>query len=162
MRHERGEVDYGGSSVDPVLSSTRRISYAKSCFFVKGEDSSRNCRIELEPHVVVRFYEIFDGHGGPRAGCFCAEHLPSLIAVHYATAPGVSCAERIRAACNSAFVETDELFRIASPTRSDGATATCVIIDGDKVTTANVGDSTAILFIAKGESRNHRRAPHAR
>mmetsp|Transcript_14058 Transcript_14058/g.35803 ORF Transcript_14058/g.35803 Transcript_14058/m.35803 type:complete len:296 (+) Transcript_14058:41-928(+) len=140
------------SSMDPELMSPRRIVHAKADYTVKGEDTSRTCSIELEPDVIVRFYGVFDGHGGPLAGRFCAEHLPSLIASHYAAAPGASRAERIRNACKSAYVACDELFRSASPTRGDGATATCVIVDGDEVTIANVGDSEAVLYLA-GESR---------
>jgi len=135
------------------------IVHARAEFVVKGEDTSRSCTIELEPGAVVHFFGVFDGHGGPRAARYCCEHLPMLIAKHYATAPGASRAGRIRAACNSAFLETDELFRIASPTCGDGTTATCVIVDGDEVTTANVGDSTAILYAQDGTiilSADHR------
>ncbi|KAJ1624571.1 phosphatase 2C-like domain-containing protein, partial [Pavlovales sp. CCMP2436] len=46
-----------------------------------------------------------------------------------------------------------------------GTTSTCVIVDGDEVTTANVGDSTAILYaqdetiILSADHRVERRTP---
>jgi serine/threonine protein phosphatase PrpC len=132
-----------------------RILHAKAAYMVKGEDTSRSCSIELVQGIVVQFYAVFDGHGGARASRFAAEHMPALLASNYAAAEaaaeGDSRAERLRAACKKAFVQLEQQF-IRTSSHSDGTTATCVIIDGDEVTVANVGDSAAMLYLESGEA----------
>jgi len=130
-------------------ASVLRTMSAKASYVVKGEDVSRTCSIELSAGVVVQFYAVLDGHGGARAARFAAEHLPTLIAAHYAQAAGETRSARLQAACKAAFVAVDQQFARLGP-YSDGTTATCVIVDNDEVTVANVGDSAAVLYLPDG------------
>lgn len=143
----------------PFVPALMRFEHALSRVFVKAEDASRACAIELPDGVVVQFYAIFDGHGGDRAAHYCAEHLPGLIATLYGEAAAGSRSLRLQAACKAAFVALDEQVREVGPS-ADGTTATCVIIDGEEVIVANVGDSAAVLFLPGEEpiylSTDHR------
>lgn len=127
-------------------SSAPVIHHERTVYTVKGEDRSRTCSIELSEGVVVKFFAVFDGHGGPRAAQWAAEHLPQLIAKHFAaTDAHEQRALRLQAACRASFISLDD--QIARDgSWHDGTTATCVIIDDNDITVANVGDSAAVLF----------------
>ena len=64
--------------------------HAKAAYSVKGEDMSRICFIELAKGHTVKYYGVFDGHGGADCAKFCADRLPDLIASHYGLAMGAS------------------------------------------------------------------------
>lgn len=143
------EPSYRGHTLHPP---PMRVQHARAQYTVKGEDMSRTCSIELSEGVVVQFYAILDGHGGPRAARFGAEHLPALIASHYAeTDEREGRGLRLQAACKAAFISLDEQFAQSGPF-TDGTTATCVIVDGEEVTVANVGDSAAVLYLPGDKS----------
>jgi serine/threonine protein phosphatase PrpC len=127
------------------------VVHAKAAYSVKGEDVSRVCVIELAKGHTVKYYAVFDGHGGAECAKFCADRLPDLIASHYGLATGATRAERIGKACKSAFVAIDQQF-MRTVAKTDGTTATIVIIDGDEATVANVGDSTAMMYGANGDA----------
>lgn len=139
--------------------SAQEVAHAKAAYSIKGEDTSRVCLIELAKGHTVKYFGVFDGHGGAECAQFCADRLPDLIASHYGLAKGASSAERLSKACKTAFVAVDQQFT-RTVAKTDGTTATIVVIDGDVATIANVGDSTAMMYGANGEvtmlSTDHR------
>ena len=128
-----------------------RYSFARQTYVLKGEDASCTCDLKLADGTTMRLYGVFDGHGGARAAQFAAENLPRLIHAHFTAARVGSRAERLRGACKAAFIECDKLFAAGS-SFGDGTTASVVILDADELTSANVGDSTMMLFLPGGEA----------
>lgn len=93
-------------------------------------------------------YGVFDGHGGYRAAEFCVSHLFKFLTQDpkYVTHPGK--------ALRSAFLATDDEFLRAANAGSfeDGTTAIVVMVRGDDMWIANVGDSRAILVQRQEEA----------
>ena len=56
------------------------------------------------------------------------------------------------AALTNAFLNTDEDYLQSSPAREDGTTAVVALIQENKITVANAGDSRCILIQASGRA----------
>ena len=153
----RGGEGRGKNSHQPAL----KCVYRYGVFEMKGRRpymEDRHCVYGCEetnrPDVSV--YAVFDGHGGAGAAQFCKDTLVHNVvnAVGFPDAP--------RQALSNAFLRTDqEYLDIASANRrEDGTTAICLMVRGDRLTVANVGDSRAILVKRNGEvvplSRDHK------
>jgi len=86
------------------------------------------------------FYGVFDGHGGPHASEYAAEHLHKLILQQkYDEQPHPS--------LKSGFKQLDhDWLQLAERNNlDDGTTAICVLIENLTLFVCNVGDSRAVL-----------------
>lgn len=126
-----------------------RVQHSRQEYVLKGEDTSCALDMELDDGAIVKFYGVFDGHGGPRAAQYCAANLATFVRDEFAACKGTR-AERLKAACSAAFVACDKKFAATNPGFGDGTTASIVIIDGLELTAANVGDSTVMLYTTDG------------
>ncbi|KAG8461423.1 hypothetical protein KFE25_010610 [Diacronema lutheri] len=117
---------------------------ARAQFVVKGEDSMVTAELELAGGWSVTMHAVFDGHGGPLAARYCADHLPKRICEAYAGLPGEQ-QSRLELALVIAFDRMDKEIRSSAVLKNHGTTATVVIISEDTITVANVGDSGAYL-----------------
>lgn len=90
---------------------------------------------------------VFDGHGGDKCMEFCRKHMHKTLAAKF---PGCSSTEE---ALKLTFREVEEKWfeharTLVAPPKceSSGTTAVVCLIEGDKITCANVGDSRAVLY----------------
>ena len=110
--------------------------------------------IGVDDFLKVSLYSVVDGHGGN----FCANFLrcrmeseirSALVDINMgfkrAHKNGVN--EAITLALKRAFIKLDEAYALEMPEISNkcGAVAVCVLIVGNRVFCANVGDSRAVL-----------------
>lgn len=122
------------------------------------------------------FFAVFDGHGGPRAAVFTAEHLHHMIksrnfrgeevapmllspcTFELIIFPGCwlvgNHVENPKQALTESFLQLDSHWLQMAETNSwdDGTTAISVLVIGSTIHVANVGDSRAVLASSgKGE-----------
>jgi len=95
------------------------------------------------------FFGIYDGHGGVEAARFVKERL-LLNIVHnpsFATNP--------RKAMYEAFLQTDKEFEVVALEDElyCGTTALVILLQGNRLITANVGDCRAVLCSGNGSAR---------
>ncbi|OQS03452.1 phosphatase 1E [Thraustotheca clavata] len=88
------------------------------------------------PHQSI--YALFDGHDGDAAALYAREKLPLYLHNHPLFESDW------RAACHDVFVRLDNEF-LASPRATAGTTASLVVLRGNKLLTANAGDSKAVI-----------------
>lgn len=88
-----------------------------------------------------QFFGIFDGHGGETTAHYCAKHLHENLKnnQHFTTNP--------EQALTEAFKKTHEDFKSQCKDQS-GSTAITVLLQQNKIITANAGDARAILATA--------------
>lgn len=144
MPQESISVD-AGSEARPG----KQISYVREFIAVKGEDTAKSSKLELAGDRWVSFHAIFDGHGGRVASEYCSRRMPAAVAKCYKFALGEH-VERLELACKQAFQQMDNEIRGLEHAHGHGTTATCLIIDEDFITVANVGDSAAMITTPDG------------
>lgn len=95
------------------------------------------------------FFGIYDGHGGVEAATFVKDRLLPNIVRHpaFATNP--------RKAVQEAFLQTDREFEEVALTADlyCGTTALVVLLQGNRLITANLGDCRAVLCNSSGTAR---------
>ncbi|DBA02272.1 TPA: hypothetical protein N0F65_007682 [Lagenidium giganteum] len=107
------------------------------------------------------FFGVFDGHGGMEASCYVSENLHHNIIDEFRLnrASFDPALELTQEAINgeiekqliSAFEKTDEAFLKDSDHPQAGSTGTTVLVAGNQIYVANVGDSRTVLS-RKGEA----------
>ena len=104
----------------------------------------------------LSYFAVYDGHGGSSASAYLAQNLHMNIVEGLAAiskdiqsltgsveASGID--EKVKKALRDAFLKTDRLFLSKSPTPDHGSTATTVLLLGQRLFCANVGDSRTVL-----------------
>lgn len=104
------------------------------------------------PVLPCTYYAVFDGHGGKECSTFLAEHLHNILRKAMMNRKRrlidtTTLAETVTQCIKEAFVEADELFQRSFPEQCDlcGATAVVVLIIGNRLFCANLGDARAVL-----------------
>ncbi|ETV71395.1 hypothetical protein, variant 1 [Aphanomyces astaci] len=94
------------------------------------------------------FYGVFDGHGGDGASEYCVASLCSNVITDPAFAHDP------KLALSRGFVKTDkDYIQLADRyNKDDGTTAIAVVVRGDTIYVANVGDSRAVLIKKSGDA----------
>lgn len=94
-------------------------------------------KVSLSTHVAG----VFDGHGNDTVSTFCSKYLPNYLSQSLTRLDHVS-------AVKDALVRLDASAKAQfnGPDGGGGTTACIVMVLPDKIITANVGDSRAILF----------------
>ncbi|TMW55418.1 hypothetical protein Poli38472_013309 [Pythium oligandrum] len=102
-----------------------------------------NSHLSQTTYAKHSLYALFDGHCGVKAATFLREKLIKYLCDHEAFLSNA------RQAFTDCFRRIDEEFlaRAASELMSDGSTAAVVLIRGNKLLTANVGDSRAVVSV---------------
>ncbi|XP_076931026.1 putative protein phosphatase 2C 11 [Bidens hawaiensis] len=141
-------------SKDPdALDSGGGISFltgSKTAGFSYGYASLKGKRASMEDYMettisevdgqMVAFFGVFDGHGGSRT----AEYLKNTLFKNLSAHPGFM--KDTKTAIVEAFKQTDDDYLNGeNPQQRDaGSTASTVVIIGDKILVANVGDSRVV------------------
>lgn len=101
----------------------------------------------MQDGVERAYYAVFDGHGGVDAATYAAAHL------HVALRKQAALQSDTAAAFKAAFKHTDDMFRSKAKRERlrSGSTGVAVLIQGQELTVAWLGDSQAIL-VRKGEA----------
>lgn len=106
----------------------------------------------LDELVSVTYYAVFDGHGGADCAQFLRENLHTVLRNRLLdNLEGIKDADNINESISTsitrAFEEADTKYKLRYPTVATqcGATAVVVLIIGNKLVCANVGDARAIL-----------------
>ncbi|CAG5917965.1 unnamed protein product [Menidia menidia] len=95
----------------------------------------------LQDGVERAYYGVFDGHGGVDAAVYCATHL------HVALSKQDALQSDPSEAFKAAFTHTDRMFRAKAKRERlrSGSTGVAVLIQGQELTVAWLGDSQALL-----------------
>ncbi|CAK6984097.1 protein phosphatase 1F [Scomber scombrus] len=95
----------------------------------------------IQDGVERAYYGVFDGHGGVDAATYTATHL------HVALSQQQTLQSDAAAAFKSAFTRTDDMFRSKAKRERlrSGTTGVAVLIQGQELTVAWLGDSQVIL-----------------
>ncbi|KAM9732781.1 arf-GAP with coiled-coil, ANK repeat and PH domain-containing protein 2 [Menidia menidia] len=97
----------------------------------------------------VSYFAVFDGHGGSRASRFAAENLHLNLVQRFPSGDPEHLDKLVRRCLLDSFRQTDEDFlKKASsqkPFWKDGCTATVLLVVGDVLYVASLGDSRAVL-----------------
>jgi serine/threonine protein phosphatase PrpC len=118
----------------------------------------------------LSYLAVYDGHGGSAASAYLSKSLHANVVDCLASAArdiqaaaGVAeqtaLDEIITRALRDAFITTDAAFLSSSPDSEHGSTATVVLVMGQRLYCANVGDSRTVLsrnFAAVPLSSDHR------
>ncbi|XP_020496812.1 protein phosphatase 1F [Labrus bergylta] len=101
----------------------------------------------IKDGVKRAYYAVFDGHGGVDAAIFAATHL------HVSLSRQESLQSDAAAAFRSAFTHTDDMFRCRAKRERlrSGTTGVSVLIQGQELTVAWLGDSQVIL-VRRGQT----------
>lgn len=95
------------------------------------------------------YYGVFDGHAGPKAAQFAAEHLHKNIVLKFPKGEAANKDREIKRCLTDAYKKTDDEFLLeaskASPVWKDGSTAVTALVMDDVLYVANLGDSKALL-----------------
>jgi serine/threonine protein phosphatase PrpC len=101
----------------------------------------------LKRHPDIKFWGIYDGHGGTAAANFSAAHLHQ----QFDACLGIQTPQALELvgerAISSAFILTDEQLLLANPMDKSGSTAVIVAIDTTDhvLLSANIGDAQALI-----------------
>lgn len=119
------------------------------------EDSHTHI-LSLPDDPGTAFFAVFDGHGGNKVGEYAAKHLHEFIINRNEYREG-----NIVEAMRKGFLELDQIMLTDKEVVEElsGSTAVIVIIKGDKLYCANVGDSRAVGSISGRDialSRDHK------
>ncbi|KAM4576865.1 protein phosphatase 1F [Odontesthes bonariensis] len=100
----------------------------------------------IQDEVERSYYAVFDGHGGVDAAIYSATHL------HVALSKEETLQSDTSMAFKAAFKHTDDMFRGKAKRERlrSGSTAVAVLIHGQELTVAWLGDSQAVL-VKKGQ-----------
>lgn len=135
--HRRGNKDYMVASAD------------MQGFRVEMEDALTAALTLSKKHPGRAFFGVYDGHGGYR----CSKYLETAMV----KAVGELADPTNETALKQASMSVDAEFLKREAEREDGSTAVFCIVTPDeakktyKITTANIGDSRAILLRANGK-----------
>lgn len=140
----RSSTSVRRGSLAPSSGSRIRVTNVWGQFRVKGEDALSSSVLTLAD-TLVECHSVFDGHGGPLAAAYCAEHMVDRIVSAFEKTTG-TVEERMTLACRAAFEQLDT--ELAELGHGQGTTATVVLLSEEHVVVANVGDSAAYLFPA--------------
>ena len=99
------------------------------------------------------YFAVYDGHGGPQASAYLSQNLHVNVVEALAeaakdiqSAAGTPAQDGlVTAALSKAFLKTDQKFLTSSNDPEHGSTATVVLVLGERIYCANVGDSRTIL-----------------
>ncbi|KAK1792278.1 hypothetical protein P4O66_012227 [Electrophorus voltai] len=105
-----------------------------------------NQLLGLQDGVNREYYAVFDGHGGVDAATYAATHLHVLLSQQETLHSDVTTAFK------NSFTQTDDMFRIKAKRERmrSGSTGVAVLLAGDWLTVAWLGDSQAML-VRRGE-----------
>lgn len=92
------------------------------------------------------FVAVFDGHNGSAAAKYCSLHLMPNILARPEFEQG-----QIAEAMTAAYLETDRRLRATEFADEGGSTAVSVLVKGDSLYCANVGDSRAVALYRSGD-----------
>lgn len=105
----------------------------------------------------LKYYGVFDGHGGCRAAKYAAKHLHSNIALKFPKGDLGLIERDIKKCFTEAFKKTDDDFlkqaTKVKPSWKDGTTVVVVLLIGSIMYIANLGDSKAVLARYSVESK---------
>ncbi|KAE9123548.1 hypothetical protein PF005_g8184 [Phytophthora fragariae] len=106
-------------------------------------DFNAHLKDDQPHHQKQSFYALFDGHSGVRAATFSNQRLIPYLTAHEAFMADT------RLAFEECFARIDEEFLAKAEEESldDGTTAAVVLIRGNRLITANIGDSRAVVSI---------------
>ena len=95
----------------------------------------------------VSLYGVFDGHGGSQAAQFCKDQIGKALvrSVDYPTNPEDAMRDAILS------VDNEYLAAARRDVRDDGSTLLLALVQNERITVANVGDSRAVLVKCSGE-----------
>ncbi|XP_032367151.1 protein phosphatase 1F isoform X2 [Etheostoma spectabile] len=101
----------------------------------------------IQDGVECAYYALFDGHGGVDAATFAATHL------HVSLSKQEALRSDTATAFKTAFKHTDDIFKSKAKRERlrSGTTAVAVLIQGQELTVAWLGDSQAML-VRKGQA----------
>ncbi|KAJ8950980.1 hypothetical protein NQ318_006364 [Aromia moschata] len=136
--------------------STFRV--ASSCmqgWRINMEDSHTHI-LSLPDDPDTAFFAVYDGHGGAKIAEYAGKHLHKHIIKQTEYAEG-----NIGEAMRKGYLELDDIMLNEESLKNEpsGSTAVAIIVKGDKLYCANVGDSRAIASISgKAEplSKDHK------
>ena len=115
----------------------------------RDHDEDRNCAEKIAPKIDL--LTVFDGHGSDNVSEYGSRTLPSILRQELARQGhedhGV-------AAMRTSLARLDESAKSELPIDCGGSTVCAVLVLPNKIVTANIGDSRAILFKTSGETRN--------
>jgi serine/threonine protein phosphatase PrpC len=157
-----GQIDDEESLIHPFGVSAHRgpRRHMEDRFNIQGRVGGANAKVN------VSMYGVFDGHGGASAANFAAEALVNNLAASSSFPEPQSLTQ--------AYLTTDEQFlntprQLAGRDPLAGTTALVALVHGDRLITANVGDSRAVIVHANGSAtqltvdhRTHTASEHAR
>ncbi|XP_022749238.1 probable protein phosphatase 2C 11 [Durio zibethinus] len=140
-----GDLDalFSGGGISFVTGSrTAKFSYGYSSF--KGKRPSMEdfyeTRISEVDDQMVAFFGVFDGHGGSRTAEYLKKNLFKNLSAH------PNFIKDTKTAIVEAFKQTDDeyLNEAKGQQKDAGSTATTVVLLGDRLLVANVGDSRVV------------------
>ncbi|CAH3038494.1 unnamed protein product [Porites lobata] len=103
------------------------------------------------------YYGVFDGHAGPRAAQFAADHLHKNIILKFPKGETTNKDREIKKCMTEAYKKTDDEFlqeaSKASPVWKDGSTAVTALVMDDVLYVANLGDSKALLCRCRDDGK---------
>mmetsp|Transcript_133758 Transcript_133758/g.198897 ORF Transcript_133758/g.198897 Transcript_133758/m.198897 type:complete len:297 (+) Transcript_133758:237-1127(+) len=107
----------------------------------------------------VSIFGVFDGHGGSTSSTFVTSTFPRILAPKLKNETVATINTCMPQKLQEALAETDNQLSQISKALTDGTTATVCCLTNNKLFTANIGDSRAILsraFTAIDLSKDHK------
>ncbi|XP_029122488.1 probable protein phosphatase 2C 11 isoform X2 [Elaeis guineensis] len=142
QKSDPGPLFSGGGISFLIGSRNGRFSYGYSAF--KGKRASMEdfyeTRIAEVDGQMVAFFGVFDGHGGPRAAEYLRIHLFKNLSNH------PDFIKDTKSAIVEVFRQTDTAYidEEKGQQKDAGSTASTVLLLGDRLFVANVGDSRVV------------------
>lgn len=156
----------GQTLSEPVTA--KDTACCQNSAFRVGSSCMQGWRINMEDshtHILSlpddpgsAFFAVYDGHGGAKVAEYAGKHLHKFITKRAEYKEG-----NIVDAMKQAFLEIDEVMLNEETLKHEqaGTTAVTMVIKGDKLFCANVGDSRAIASInGKAEPLSNDHKPH--
>nr|CAH7742561.1 unnamed protein product [Callosobruchus chinensis] len=143
----------GQTLSDPVTA--KETAFCQDKFFKVGSSCMQGWRIKMEDshtHLLslpddpgTAFFAVYDGHGGAKIADYAGRHLHKYITNRPEYKEG-----NIPEAMRQGFLELDNhmLYEESLANEPSGTTAVTIIIKGDKLYCANVGDSRAVASVS--------------
>lgn len=108
--------------------------------------------MKIDEEVSVTYYAVFDGHGGAECSTFLRDNLHNEIRKQLLdNINGIKETDDLNFALSNcltkSFENADQTYKKLNPTHANqcGATAVVVLILGNKLVCAHVGDARAVL-----------------
>ncbi len=115
-----------------------RVGVTEEIGFRSRQEDTYIIEVDYAPNLgdgKRSLFAVFDGHGGLNASNFAKDNFGRILEEKLRKSPPEE-------ALKEAFIETDRRIEEIS---TDGCTAAVVLVEGNKLTVANVGDSRALL-----------------